>query len=39
MSDYTHCLRSTFIENIVKILLKSEFINIYGAKGQGREGL
>jgi hypothetical protein len=39
MPDYTHCLRPTFTENIVKTLLKGEPINIYGSKGQGRERL
>jgi len=39
MPDYTHCLRPTFTENIVKTLLKGESVNIYGSKGQGRERL
>jgi len=39
MSYYTHCLRPTFTENIVKTLVKGESVNIYGSKGQGRERL
>ncbi|MFK5970184.1 MAG: hypothetical protein QM487_08725 [Candidatus Marithrix sp.] len=38
-TNYNHCLRPIFTENIVKTLQRGELINIYGAKGQGRKRL